>query len=296
MWIKNAIIYNLTESFELSAEDLAEKLKAFEFKPCGSLDPWRVGFVPPLGRNGTDFVHSSGGVIGICYQQEEKILPAAVINKEVDHKVAALQDAESRKVGRKERQELKDEVIFSMLPKAFTRITKTYAFIDTVAQVIYVDAASVRRAEDVLSVLREALGSLRCLPITSKNNPASVMTSWVRDDDIPESVVIGNECELKCTRDDRVVRCKNLDLQADEVLRHIDCGMAVTKLAVTWSDYVSFILDYDLQLKRIKFDDKLFEQSNDRNPESHAEQFDADFCVMTLEFRKLLDDLKTAFN
>lgn len=293
MFYKNAIMYKLTEPIALSAEELSGALEAFKFTPCKSLEPMRYGFVPPI-KGGSDFVHAANGCIAICAQQEDKILPASAINEALEKKVAAIFESESRKVHRKERQELKDELIFSMLPQAFTKNSRTYAYIDTRDDIIYVDASSPKKAEDLISALREAFGSLPCLPIGSVNSPATAMTNWVRNDCAPENFLIGDDGELHANKSDRIIRCKKQDMQEEVITTHIDSGMSVRKLAVSWKEGISFTLTDDLYLKKLVFDDKLIESANDRRAETWAEQFDADFIIMTGELRNLKNELLAA--
>jgi recombination associated protein RdgC len=49
---------------------------------------------------------------------QTKVIHSGYLNEVVAEKVAEIEQAESRKLGRKERQMLKDEAIFTMLPKA----------------------------------------------------------------------------------------------------------------------------------------------------------------------------------
>lgn len=190
---------------------------------------------------------------------------------------------------------MKDEIIFSLLPKAFAKSSFDYAYIAAQENLIVVNASSAKRAEDLLSALREALGSLRAIPLTAKNIPTQIMTRWVRDGDLPADFSLGEECELQAGKDGRVIRCKNQDLQADEVHSHLDSGMFVNKVAISWKEALHCVLDDQLGIKRVKFEDKIQEQANDRNPESKAEQFDADFAIMTLELNAFIKALISAF-
>lgn len=295
MWFKNLRLYRLTESWTLTPDDLNTALAAHSFNPCGSLDVMRYGWVPPLGRHGSEFVHATNGYIMICAKKQEKILPAAVVNEQLEEKAIAISEAESRSVGRKERQTLKDEIIFSLLPKAFAKSSLDFAYIAPQENLIVVNASSAKRAEDLLSALREALGSLRAIPIAPKNIPTQTMTHWLRDGELPQDFVLGEECELQAGKDGRVIRCKNQDLSADEIRSHLDSGMFVNKVAVSWKETIHCVLDDQLAVKRVKFEDKILEQANDRNPDSKAEQFDADFAIMTLELKAFISALLGAF-
>ena len=295
MWFKNLRLYRLTESWTISSEELNEKLAEHCFNPCGSLDPLRYGFEPPLGRHGSEFVHVTNGYIMICAKKQEKILPSGVIKEQLEEKVLAISEAESRSVSRKERDSLKDEIIFSLLPKAFTKSSLDYAYIAPQEQLIVVNASSAKRAEDLLSKLREALGSLRCLPIAPKHLPTQVMTHWLRESQAPHQFDLGEEVELQATKDGRVVRCKKQDLTASEIRNHLESGMHVSKIALCWKEAIHCIIDDQLAIKRLKFEDSICEKANDRNPETKAEQFDADFAIMALELKNFIDALLAAF-
>jgi recombination associated protein RdgC len=295
MFFKNLRLYRLTEAWALTPEELSEKLQQFVFHPCESLDPMRYGFFPPLGAQGADFVHATNGYVMVCAKKQEKLLPGGVIKEQLEEKIQAINTAESRPVGRKERDTLKDEIIFSLLPKAFTRSSLDYAYIATQDNLIVVNASSAKRAEDLLSKLREALGSLRCLPIQPKNIPTQVMTHWLRESKAPHQFELGDEVVLEAAKDGRVIRAKRQDLTASEILNHLESGMHVSKIALTWKEAIHCTVDDCLAVKGLKFEDSISDKANDRNPESKAEQFDADFAIMTLELKNFIAALLAAF-
>lgn len=295
MWFKNLRLYRLTENWSITPEELNEKLAEHCFNPCGSLDPLRYGFEPPLGRHGSEYIHVTNGYIMVCAKKQEKILPSGVIKEQLEEKVLAISEAESRSVSRKERDSLKDEIIFSLLPKAFTKSSLDYAYIAPKENLIVVNASSAKRAEDLLSKLREALGSLRCIPIAPKHLPTQVMTHWLRESQAPHQFDLGEEVELQATKDGRVVRCKKLDLTASEILNHLESGMHVSKIALCWKEAIHCIIDDQLAIKRLKFEDSICEKANDSNPETRAEQFDADFAIMALELKNFIDALLASF-
>lgn len=294
MWFKNLRIYSLNKAFTVIPDALSEAMEKFAFQPCGKLDPVRYGWVPPLGRHSTELVHACNGNIMVCAKRQEKILPAAVIKEYLEERIEAISAEEGRRPGRKERDTLKDEVIFSLLPKTLAKSSLDFAYIAPTHKWLIANAASSKRAEDLASGLREALGSFPAVPLGSHDAPVAAMTGWLREGAPPNPFTLGEECELQAPKDGRIIRCKNQDLTADEILNHLHSGMVVSKLALTWNDAVHFILDDQLAIKRVKFEDKLIEQANDRHPESAAEQFDVDFAVMATELQQFILDLLQA--
>lgn len=294
MWFRNLRLYRFTEVCTLTPETLQEALVQHPFQPCGKLDTSRRGWSPPLGRDGTEYVQAAHGYMMICSKRQEKLLPPAVVNEHLEDKVVEIQNEEDRPVGRKERQTLKDEIIFSLLPKAFSKTARDFAYIAPRERLIVVNAASSKRAEDLLSQLRESLGSLKVIPLTPAHAPAQLMTEWMRTGTPPQGFELGEDCELHAGKDSRVIRCRHQDLTAPEVSSHLDSGMYVSRLALTWKASIHFVLNDQFALTQLKFEDSLKDQALERDPESAAEQFDAEFAFMALELSALIDALLKA--
>jgi len=295
MWFKNIQAYRFTKPFELSAEALNEQLAEFTFVPCGSQDLSRSGWTPPLGRHGSELVHATNGYLMVCLKRQDKLLPPAVINEELEEKALAIEESESRKLARKERHTLKDEIIFSLLPKAFTRSSLQFAYISPRDNLLVVNASSAKRAEDLLSELREALGTLSVIPLTAKHEPIEVMTRWVSSGQPDQGFELGEECELRDNADVKsVIRCKNQDLASSEILNHLK-SMHVSKLALSWQERIEFVLDEKLAIKRLRFSDVVQDKANEIEAEDAAMQFDVDFSIMTLELAAFFKALIGAF-
>lgn len=296
MWFRNARVFRFTKPFETTAEALEEKLQADAFKPCGPQETSRQGWVSPMGKHSDLLVHSAGGYHLIALRKEEKLLPSSVIKELVDEKAEMIEAEQHRKVRRKEKDELKEEVMLEMLPRAFSKNRRCYAYLAPADGVLIVDAGSAKQAEDLASTLRKSVGSLPVRPPAVEQAPAFTFTGWLNESiDLPASIELGTECELKDTSEDGgVVRCKGLDLQGDEIRSHLDAGMQVTKLSVTWDDNLSFVLDEELGIRRLKFGDTLQEKLDDVDADDAAARFDAAFSLMTLELARLIPGLLEA--
>jgi len=296
MWFKNLQLYRFSKPFELDAATLGQQLEQQGFVPCGSQDTTRSGWVPPLGRHGSEFVHATNGYLMICAKRQDKLLPAAVINEELEEKALEIELRESRQLPRKERRSLRDEVYFNLLPKAFVRSSLQFAYISPRDQLLVVDASSVKRAEELLQQLRDALGSLSVIPLVSKHQPIDVMTRWISSGQSESGFELGEECELRDNADiSSVIRCKNQDLAAAEIVNHLKTGMHVSKLALNWQQRLEFVLDEKLTVKRLRFSDIVQEQANDTEAEDVATRFDVDFSIMALELSRFIEALVDAF-
>ena len=118
------------------------------------------------------------------------------------------------------------------------------------------------------------------------------MTGWVADGEAPVGFTLDQDLELRST-DKASVRYVNHTLEGEEIRQHIATGKIVTRLAMTWNDRISFVLNDQLQIKRLAFLDILKEQAESQG-ENADERFDIDFTLMTGEVARLLDDLVTA--
>lgn len=296
MWFKNIRAYRLTSSFDLSPEQLGEKLAQRGFQPCAKSQAVSAGWVPPLGGESSELVHAAGGRMLLKLKREERLLPATVVREQLEEKVAAIEAEQGRKVYRKERLTMKDEIVADCLPRAFTRSAGVYAYIDTRANWIFVDAASAGRAEELLNLVRECIGSFPVLLPQVNNAPAATMTGWLVHQNLPEDFALGEECELRDPGDEGgVVRCRGVDLLSEEVETHLHAGKQVARLSLSWEERLSLVLAEDLCLRRLKFSDELMKE-NEAIPEAdNAARLDADFALMSEAITSLQERILVLF-
>lgn len=295
LWFKNLMVYRLSRDITISADEMEKQLSTMMFTACGSQDMSKTGWVSPLGPRSDTLTHSVNGQIMICARKEEKILPSPVIKQALQAKIDQLEGEQHRKLKKSEKDALKDEVLHTLLPRAFSRFNQTFLWFDSVNHLIVVDAASAKRAEDVLALLRKSLGSLPVVPLTLEHPIELTLTEWVRSGDVPAGFALQDEAELKAILEEGgVIRCKKQALVSDEIALHIEAGKMVTKLALDWRERLQFMLADDGSLKRLKFADTLREQNEDIDHEDVAQRFDADFVLMTGELSTFITELISA--
>ena len=290
---RNLTIYRLTETIDLDADTLQAALAAKPARACASQEMNTYGFTAPIGK-GEDapLVHAASGFIQIACRKEERILPSSVVNDALKEKIEQIEADQLRKVYGKERSQLKDEIIQTFLPRAFIRRDTTYAAIMPGQNFIIVNTPSVKKAEDLLSTLREVLGSLPVHPLRTKLAPATSMTEWLRRKQAPDSLNLLTNALLQDTCEGGgKVAVTGQDLTSAEICAHLDTGMNVTQVSVAWRDQLTFVLDDTMTVKGLRFSDLLQEQASKDGGDTDQSQADASFTLMMLTLQEFIPDL-----
>ncbi|MGB1263286.1 MAG: recombination-associated protein RdgC [Cognaticolwellia sp.] len=297
MWFKNLYFFAFTRPFECSEEDLERQLSENLFTPCASTEQSHFGWVNALGKHGQSTVHSVNGNYLLCARKEEKILPAPVVKDMLEQKVAQLEEEQARSATKKEKEQFKEDIIFELLPRAFSRYSDTRAYINAAHNIIVIDTSSRGKAEDFLALLRKSLGTLPVTSAAPEKAPDEVMTDWLVERNLGANFQLGMEAEFNALGDDgAVVRVKNQDLASEEIQAHLDADKYVVKVALEWDESLSFILCDDLAIKRLKFYDVIQEQNDDIDSDDIVAKLDADFALMAGELNRFVDHLLAEFS
>ena len=211
---------------------------------------------------------------------QEKILPAAVINEEMQPKVEAMELEKGRPLSRKEKQSLKEELQLSLLPRAFSRSSLTQGYYDPENQWLVINSGSAGKAEDVLALLRKALGSLPALPWLDNHKLNANLQLWLQNKNLPQGFVQGSDAELKAPDEEGAkVKFSNHLLTADEVQSHLQDKL-VTSIGLEQAEGLSLQITDDGALKRLKFHDLLTGQNDELGWEDLTARLDADLLLM----------------
>jgi len=292
MWFRNLQLYRLPVPWDVAIDALEDQLARRRFMPCGSQDPESRGWLPPVADG--PLVHSVGGQWLIALGIEQRLLPSSVVKQETEDRAAQLELTQGFKPGRKQMKDLKEEVTRELMPRAFTRRRKVFAWIDPKDGWFAVDVASVTRAEDVLEALRQSLDAFPLTLVRTETSPVAAMSDWLAGGEAPAGFTIDMDCELKSVTEEKAaVRYVRHALDGEEIKAHLTDGKLPTKLALTFDDRVSFLLTEKGEIKRLQFLDVVKEES-DGSGESAQELFDAHFALMTGELKRLIPAVVTA--
>ena len=292
-WFKNAMAYRLTSKIDFSK--IEEALQTEKFTPCEKSDYSRFGWSEPLHDTGLLAYQASGHILLVSCK-EEKILPAYAVNRKLAERLVELEEKEQRKLKKTEKLALKDAVISEMLPHAFSKFTHTAIWIDTNKGLIFVDSSSAKKSEDSLALLRKSLGSLPVVPLAFNSNISTVMTDWLSNNNAPEWATLLEDCKLKDFTADNEITIKRQDLDNEEILNLIEHGNSVISLAIQRENHLSFVLNQDGTIGKIKFEDDITERNDDILKEDYQQRFDADFILMVEELSQLFELLAAEFD
>ena len=291
MWFKQISFYPLNKDKLPELETLADKLGESEFARCQGLEWFSEGFAAPVPFS-PELVFPADYTWRVALKKEEKVLPAGVIRDILDDKVLEIQNNEARNVGRKEKQELKEQITDDLLPRAFTRSSRTQAIFDTKRGFLLVNNAASAKAENVLTKLREALGGLEASLPNTKQSPSGLMTSWLLNGHCEGGFELDSDCELKGVGDVvPVVKVSKQDLTADEVVQHVKNGKTVTQLGLVWREQIAFVLTQDFTLKRIQYLDVLQQEEAETHGGDAASMTFASQILMTEAVSTMLEEL-----
>jgi recombination associated protein RdgC len=288
--MKNAIVYRIPEFWPTSVEALSMVLHTRRFVGCSPTDAESSGWVYPA-KHSAGLAHQVGRHIVITLQTETKILPASVVNRYVSEKVESFEREEGRRVGRKERSEIAEALRLALLSKAFSKIGRTTAYLDTKASRMVVDTSSAKRADDLACKLLE-IGGITIRKFMTTERPEIAMRRWLSGD-VPDAITIDDECELVGQGDDRpTVKYQRHSLDGEDVREHLSCGKMPTRAAITYIDRASFVLTDDLHIKRFALVDTMPVEQGDSPTEE--ERFDADVALYASEMAGVIGWIEDA--
>lgn len=284
MWFKQCKAYRLPETPDAAV--LAEALDEHRFVQPGRMDWFTDGFTVPQ-PFGDELVFAANKTLGISLKREERVLPGAVIKTALDEKIAKIEAEEARQVGRKEKQELKEQIIDELLPRSFTRTSRTDAVL--VGGYLLINQTG-NKAETLLGRLREALGGLHAWTTTAHRSPSELMTEWLHNGEADGMFELDDYVVLVGAGDMAPeVRIKRKDVTAEEVVQHVKCGKRVAELGLVWRESIAFVLTDKLTMKNIRYLDVLTEEA--QGGDTAAEQAYASQVIMANTLTTMLNEL-----
>ena len=287
MWFKNIQLFQLMEPLPFISDALSDELEQMVFSACLPNHALSYGWVEPV-DDCDSLVYDANDCIMICLQIEEKILPPVIVNQKLADKIKKIETEQQRKIMGEEKRLLKNSIYTTLLPQAFGRKTKIYAYFDVKNNWLILDTITEKKAKIFLDAFKKALPTIILAPPKIKKI-APVMTHWLQHNSQPDSFEIGKMCIFQDpSQQSRIIRCQQQDLSASSILALIKDRFEVTQLELNWQDQLIFNLECDFTFRSLKFQDQVIELASDAITKNAASRFDADFVIMTEILSKLI--------
>ncbi len=192
----------------------------------------------------------------------EKKVPMPAVKLELEKRVDLIYNDEGRRVSRKERQTIKEEIIFDVVKTLLPVQSVTMIYIDWRHSLVVVGEAKVTKAEKALSELRVSIGSLPVEIITTAARPEDVLTRWSTNNDEPPHIeLLGDAVFKNPTELSQTARVKHLDADGDGIAGILKEGLVAQELALKWnvtdSNSISMVMTDRMTMKQIVFSDEM---------------------------------------
>ncbi|MCZ4061276.1 recombination-associated protein RdgC [Pantoea sp. LMR881] len=299
---KNACVYSLRRDDAINLGRLNELLSAYPFSSCGAQDMSRTGW-RPITKDSNQFCYITGKNILLVAQTQKKIMPPPVVKENLDARVDKLEQEQSRRLKKTEKDTLKDEVLHTLLPRAFTRNSFIQIWIDLERLRIVIDTTSPRNAENALALLRKSIGSLPVVPIMTVNPPALELTDWIKQQRAPVPFEMGESTSAKVMsilESGATATFKKEPVGSETLESSLSDGRLVCSLAICHAgEFLTEVtLTDDLIFKRIEFPDAFKDRNEDIAVDEDADKLaraEADFILMCDTLGTIISDALEAF-
>ncbi|MGQ4002525.1 recombination-associated protein RdgC [Francisellaceae bacterium CB300] len=278
MFFKNLTAFKI-ESIDI--EKFEQSLDKLAYIPCSKSQKSTRGFINPILKDDEKCLHKFNHLAVFCFFNEEKILPAQVINEEAKECITQLE--KTRYVSKKEKTEIKEDVEQRLLPQAFSKYRKTYGYIDLINNYLVIDSVSDKQITEIVELLQRC--EIKLEPIVKEET--EILTEWFIDGSNPLDVELGNKCKLTSDVGDGVanISCQGSSMLNDNIRSFIDANGHITELAIVWREELSMTVNTKLQFKSIKF----LDLAKDEN--EHSDE--ADLLLMSDAFAELIESMKS---
>jgi len=297
MLFKNLRLYRLPRPWVMTRVELDAKLRTRPFQECPASSVASAGWVPPCPAGDPDaFVIATPDLAHwtIRLRVQEKLLPAKVVKAEAAKRAAEIEKAQCYKPGKQQMKAITEEAFEALLPRAFCADRYVNAWIDPVNGWLGIDTAGNTNAERILDALRNTLDEFPVRMLRTERSAVSLMAGWLgTEPEAPFSV--DQDCVLKAVTEDKTtIRYSHYSLDHDDVREHLHSGKNPTRLALTWNDSISFVLDEKGTLLKLNWLDLINKQREDELAGNDGNALliaQADLTILGNNFAHLLADL-----
>lgn len=266
--IGNAIVYKCQLP---GVADLEEVLAEVPYRDLHPTEAQRTCFVPnPETGELVTPLYATAGAYSFTVRHDEKILPKSVVRRKALDRAAEIEASEGRKVGRKEREALEEDITMALLPSALAKTTITHYFYSAGTGLLVAPVSSAKSAEPVLRLLVQMLGSMKTetLHIDDLAHGVTARVASALKGDGPDGhaigeFILGGRCALKRKQERVTYNVEQLDSESEEIVTLIESGYEVTLVELEYADNSFFRLTDKFELKGITHPEMDFDACED---------------------------------
>jgi recombination associated protein RdgC len=285
---RNLRLYRVEGGWPDDEESLSQALEMAGFEPCGPFTERSSGFAPVAPELNDALARRVNGADLIRLRSQSRVLPHAVVNEELEMRAEEFQERTGEAPRGRDKRRLKAEVRDELLPKAMLRSDRLWGFFDLGEKLLAIDAAQEAAAERFLRRLQAAMDHLQFRPLQFKRPIADFLNSAFLGG-APQQFALGRECRMQDAVDKAsVVRWTNFDLGDRSIRDHVANGMRLTHLGIIYDNMLSFVLDENGVLTKMKF---VGMDDDSEHGDDALSRMDAEFVLLTGTLRRLLGDL-----
>lgn len=287
---KNLRLYRVHSAWPEDEAALHELLTSAAFKPCPAFSEKSVGFEPPVGDPQETLCRRVGGAELLQLRWQSRVLPNAAVKEALADRVADFERRTTRAPTRVEKRELKEDVYSELLPRALLKSDRIQAFYLIDEQILAIASPAEKVALEFLDKLRDALGSLLATPLEYRKSVQAMLKEIFLGGDVGE-FALGRECRMKDPSEtSSSVSWLDIDIHDASVQKHVQQGLVLDRLGVSWNARVRFVLSDDLVLRKVRYEG--LQELDELEDEDPLMRQDAEFVLTTGLIHGLLSAMK----
>lgn len=286
-------VYRLRASIEIDTEELNALLGDLPAGDPAITQMRRSGFINPIAGLDELAVELNAKATLVALQTAVRLVPNKIVKRELHKAKKDWEDRYQRVPTGAETQDLKNRIIGTLMETAMIDYERINAIIT--GQHIFIDTASVKKAEVVLGSLRHQLGTLPVHPLTAEEPPVEKFTAWVKGEEEPQQLSVREAFKSKAKLEDKAVLSgKNVDLQGSTLSELLGEDYRIVALELGYYDdalhgTTSFMLDEHLAFRSVVWPDAIIDAAAEDAGDGDDTGINLAIATMTLAAGALED-------
>jgi recombination associated protein RdgC len=231
----------------------------------------RVGLCEPIKGEGLQVELDGHAHCIMAVQFNERILPGKVRDEQLVKEVARMERLEGRKISKKEYAQLREQVEFDLLPKAFIRrsvVPIIFTRMNSTTDLMLVCTSSTKRADDCVAIMTGAYPDLKASalsvidPVSSRLKCLAIDGFLFNEDTEQETGFFSSDSIALKGSEKKVIRIKDKPIEDGDVQDLIRLEeYTVVEMGVAWHNKddaadgddpsLTFVVNEHLTFKRI---------------------------------------------